>query len=58
MSGIALFFIVQSAFEERGKTEEVMIRISFSANVVTLIMDLIIFIKYIKLCVCVCVVKC
>ena len=46
MSGIALFFPVLSPFEEWGTTEGVRIRISFSANVITLILDLVFFIKY------------
>ena len=54
MSGIALFFPLLSPFEERGTTEGVRIRISFSANVITLILDLVFFIKYVKLCVCLC----
>ena len=59
MSGIALFFSsVLSAFEERGTTEGVMIRFSFSANAITLILDLVFFIKYGKWCVCVCVCVC
>ena len=41
-------------FEERGATEGVIIRISFSANVITLILDLVFFVKYVKLCVCLC----
>ena len=52
ISGIALIsFYVLSAFEERGTTEGVMIRISFSANAITLILDLVFFIEYGKLCV-------
>ena len=52
MSSIALLiFPVLSSSEERGMTEGVRIRISFSANVITLILDLIFFIKYVKLCV-------
>ena len=31
-----------------------MIRISFSANAITLILDLVFFIEYGKLCVCLC----
>ena len=54
MSGIALFFLVLSPFEEWGRTEGVRIRISFSANVITLILDLVFFINYVKLCVCLC----
>ena len=52
MSGIVLSFL--SAFEERGTTEGVIIRISFSANVITLILDLVFVVKYVKLCVCLC----
>ena len=56
MSGIALFIVfpVLSPFEERGTTEGVRIRISLSANVIILILDLVFFIKYVKLCVCLC----
>ena len=35
-------------------TEGVMIRISFSANAITLILDLVFFMEYGKLCVCLC----
>ena len=55
MSGIALFFPLLPPCEERDTTEGVRIRISFSANVITLILDLVFFIKYVKLCACVCV---
>ena len=58
MSGMHFFFSsVLSAFEERGTTDGVMIRISFSTNAITLILDLVFFIKCGKLCVCVCVVE-
>ena len=53
MSGIAFFSSILLAFEERGTTEGVMIRFSSSANAITLILDLVFFIKYGKLCVCV-----
>ena len=50
MSGIALLLLLLfSVFMERGTTEGVMIGISFSANAITLILDLVSFTKFGKL---------
>ena len=40
-------FPILSSSEERGTTEGVRIGISFSANIITLILDLIFFLKYV-----------
>ena len=54
MSGTALLLLLVFLFMERGTTEGVMIGISFSANAITLILDLVSLTKFGKLCVCLC----